>query len=56
MTSGFNDNENKCLCEAWLAASHDCKVYWAKVVQNYHERKLSQALRDEEPRMGESSR
>jgi hypothetical protein len=46
-TSGFNNDEDKCLCETWLATSHDCingaqqkgKVYCAKVVQDYHERK-----------------
>jgi hypothetical protein len=40
MTCSFNDEEDKCLCEAWLATSHDYisgaqqkgKVYWAKVV------------------------
>nr|XP_051216049.1 uncharacterized protein LOC127333689 isoform X1 [Lolium perenne] len=37
-TQGFVDEEDKCLCEAWLASSNDCingaqqkgKVYWAK--------------------------
>jgi hypothetical protein len=24
MTNGFNDDEDKCLCDAWLATSHDC--------------------------------
>jgi hypothetical protein len=24
MTCSFNDEEDKCLCEAWLATNHDC--------------------------------
>jgi hypothetical protein len=47
-TTGFIDEEDKCLFDAWLATSHDCingaqqmgKVYWANVVQEYNERKL----------------
>jgi hypothetical protein len=47
-TQGFNDDEDKCLCDAWLATSHDCingaqqkgMVYWAKVMHEYNERKL----------------
>jgi hypothetical protein len=50
-TCGFNNDEDKYLCEVWLSTSHDCingaqqkgKVYWAKVVQEYHERKLHKA-------------
>jgi hypothetical protein len=46
--TGFTDDENKCLCEAWLATIHDfingaqqnTNVYWSKVVQEYNERKL----------------
>jgi hypothetical protein len=40
MTQGFIDDKDKCLCDAWLATSHDCingaqqngKVYWDKVM------------------------
>ena len=45
---GFTEKEDKCLCESWLPVSHDsingaqqkAGVYWRKVIQEYHERKL----------------
>jgi hypothetical protein len=52
------------LCEAWLATSHDCingaqkkgKVYWAKVVQDYLERKRHSPYEMKSPRTEESIR
>ncbi|KAM0826851.1 hypothetical protein ACQ4PT_068587 [Festuca glaucescens] len=63
-TCGFNDDEDKCLCEAWLVTSHDCindaqqkgKVYWAKVIQEYHERKRHAPYERKSDRTEESIR
>ncbi|XP_071677977.1 uncharacterized protein [Lolium perenne] len=61
---GFIDDEDKCLCDAWLATSHDCingaqqkgKVYWAKIMQEYNERKMHEPYHNPSPRMEESIR
>ncbi|KAK1693037.1 hypothetical protein QYE76_009734 [Lolium multiflorum] len=64
MTQGFIDDEDKCLCGAWLATSHDCingaqqkgKVYWAKVMQEYNEIKMHPPYHIPNPRTEESLR
>ncbi|KAK1663499.1 hypothetical protein QYE76_051658 [Lolium multiflorum] len=61
-TQGFIDNEDKCLCDAWLATNHDCingaqqkgKVYWAKVMQEYNETKMHPPYHIPSPRTEES--
>ncbi|XP_051215878.2 uncharacterized protein [Lolium perenne] len=63
-TQGFVDDEDKCLCEAWLATSHDCingaqqkgKVYWAKVLQRYNETRMHPPYHITSPRTEESLR
>lgn len=63
-TQGFVDDEDKCLCEAWLATSHDCingaqqkgKVYWAKVLQQYNETRMHPPYHITSPRTEESLR
>ena len=59
---GFTEKEDKCLCKSWLAVSHDCingaqqkgQVYWRKVIQEYHERKLHEPYSMHSSRMEES--
>jgi hypothetical protein len=61
-TSGFNDVEDKCLWDAWLATNNDCingarqkgKVCWAKVVQEYKEREHHKPYKMRSERMKES--
>jgi hypothetical protein len=63
-TQGFVDEEDKCLCEAWLASSNDCingaqqkgKVYWAKVSQQYNETRRHPPYNITSPRTLESLR
>ncbi|KAK1687152.1 hypothetical protein QYE76_048000 [Lolium multiflorum] len=63
-TQGFIDDEDKCLCDAWLATSHDCingahqkgKVYWTKVMQKYNETKMHPPYHILSPRTEESLR
>ncbi|XP_071679820.1 uncharacterized protein [Lolium perenne] len=63
-TQGFVDEEDKCLCEAWLATTQDCingaqqkgKVYWAKVLQQYNETRMHPPYHITGPRMEESLR
>jgi hypothetical protein len=64
MTSGFNDNEDKYLCDAWLAASRDCingaqqkgKIHWTKVVLEYNEKKQHKPYKMRNDFMEESTR
>jgi hypothetical protein len=63
MTQGFVDDEDKCLCEAWLATTHDCingvqqkgKVYWTKVLLQYNETKMHPPYNIPSPWTEESS-
>nr|XP_051221673.1 glutathione S-transferase T3-like [Lolium perenne] len=62
MTQGFINDEDKCLCDAWLATNHDCindaqqkgKVYWTKVMQEYNETKMHPPYHIPGPRTEES--
>ena len=60
--TGFTEKEDKCLCDSWLAVSHDSingaqqkgNVYWRKVIQEYHERKLHEPYNMHSSRTNES--